>query len=104
MDMSFHNTSTLLVLALFFAACAQPDTPPTEELADASAGVLVGAGDIASCDSGGDEATAALLDGIDGTVFTAGDNAYSSGKLSEFRNCYEPSWGRHKHRTRPSLG
>src|SRR5262245_25014848 len=32
--------------------------------------VLVGAGDIASCKSGGDEATANLLDGIPGTVFT----------------------------------
>ena len=31
---------------------------------------LVGAGDIASCSSTGDEATALLLDGIPGTVFT----------------------------------
>ena len=38
--------------------------------------VLVGAGDIGRCGSDDDEATAALLDGIAGTVFTAGDNAY----------------------------
>jgi hypothetical protein len=66
--------------------------------------VLVGAGDIASCDSDGDEATAALLDTIDGTVFTVGDNAYNAGTAAEFARCYEPSWGRHKARTRPSPG
>jgi hypothetical protein len=66
--------------------------------------VLVGAGDIAECSSPGDEATALLLDTIPGTVFTTGDNAYPSGRPADFANCYEPSWGRHKARTRPSLG
>jgi hypothetical protein len=66
--------------------------------------VLVGAGDIADCGSSGDEATANLLDGISGTVFTAGDNAYPNGSTSDFTNCYNPTWGRHKARTRPSAG
>jgi acid phosphatase type 7 len=71
--------------------------------------VLVGAGDIASCSSAGDEATAALLDQVvsqepDATVFTTGDNVYNSGTASEYANCYEPSWGRHKVRTRPAPG
>ena len=66
--------------------------------------VLVGAGDIAVCSTPNDEATAALLDGIAGTVFTLGDNVYSSGTVSEFANCYDPSWGRHRTRTRPSVG
>jgi hypothetical protein len=66
--------------------------------------VLVGAGDIASCSSSGDEATANLLDGISGTVFTLGDNAYQSGTAAEFANCYDPSWGRHKARTMPTVG
>jgi PKD repeat protein len=65
---------------------------------------FVGAGDIASCSSTGDEATAALIDGIAGTVYTTGDNAYETGTASEFANCYEPSWGRFKARTRPSVG
>ena len=65
--------------------------------------VLVGAGDIA--DSGSrDSATANLLDGIPGTVFTAGDNAYPNGTASDFANFYEPTWGRHKARTRPAPG
>ena len=66
--------------------------------------VIVGAGDIASCSSTGDEATATLLDNISGTVFTLGDNAYTNGTASEFTNCYAPSWGRHLARTRPSPG
>jgi hypothetical protein len=65
---------------------------------------FVGAGDIASCSSSGDEATANLLDGIAGTVFTLGDNAYESGSSTEYTNCYNPTWGRHKSRTWPSPG
>jgi acid phosphatase type 7 len=66
--------------------------------------VLLAAGDIADCGSSGDEATANLLDGLDGTVATLGDNAYNAGTRSEFANCYDPSWGRHKNRTRPAAG
>ena len=66
--------------------------------------VLVGAGDIATCSNEGDEATAELLDGISGTVFTTGDNAYQSGTASEFEDCYGPTWGRHKARTSPTPG
>ncbi|MFI7606516.1 DNRLRE domain-containing protein [Micromonospora sp. NPDC049366] len=65
--------------------------------------VLVGVGDIANSGSG-DTATAALLDGIAGTVFTTGDNVYDNGTAAEFANYYEPTWGRHKARTRPSPG
>ena len=65
---------------------------------------MVGAGDIAKCTVTGDEITAKLLDGIAGTVFTLGDNVYPNGALSDFNNCYHGSWGRHKSRTRPSVG
>jgi acid phosphatase type 7 len=76
-------------------------SPSPGPLADA---VLVGAGDIADCDGPGDEATAKLLDGIEGTIFTAGDNAYESGTAEEFRDCYGPTWGRFLDRTRPAAG
>ena len=66
--------------------------------------VLVGAGDIASCTKTTDDATANLLDGITGDVFTLGDNAYDSGTAAEYTNCYEPTWGRHKARTHPVPG
>jgi acid phosphatase type 7 len=41
---------------------------------------------------------------IGGTVFTTGDNAYPSGSFAQFRDCYNPSWGRHRDRTRPTAG
>ena len=66
--------------------------------------VLVGAGDIASCRSTGDEATAGLLAGIDGTVATFGDNAYPKGSAVDFARCYDPTWGQFKSRTMPSPG
>jgi acid phosphatase type 7 len=65
---------------------------------------LIGAGDIAWCFHYGDEATAKLLDTLRGTVFTAGDNVYREGTASEYADCYNPTWGRHKARTRPSPG
>jgi hypothetical protein len=66
--------------------------------------VLVGAGDIASCSSQGDEATARLVEAIPGAVFTAGDNAYDAGSIGQFDSCYGPSWGAFKRRTHPAIG
>ena len=71
--------------------------------------VLVGAGDIADCD-GHEEATARLVEGVirsgyqDVGVFVAGDAAYESGTDEEFRECYDPTWGRFKERTFPAPG
>ena len=67
--------------------------------------LLVGAGDIAGCTQTADEETARLLDNIPGgTVFTIGDNAYENGTSAQFTNCYQPTWGRHKARTKPAPG
>jgi hypothetical protein len=65
--------------------------------------VLVGAGDIAFCD-GKAALTAQLVEATEGTVFTVGDHAYPAGTRQEFRDCYEPTWGRFKNRTRPTPG
>jgi len=81
------------------APAPRPIPPP----AGGSDAVLVGAGDIAGSGPGA-EATAKLLDGIAGTVFTAGDNAYDDGSSSQFAQYYNPTWGRHKARTRPAAG
>lgn len=86
------------------SASAPPDGSPTASPPSTGDPVLVGAGDIGDCDARGDEATADLLDDIEGTVFTAGDNAYQVGSLEEFRACYDPTWGRHRDRTRPAAG
>ena len=66
--------------------------------------VLVGAGDISTCENDNDEATARLLDTISGTVFALGDNVYLDGTLGEFTDCYHPTWGRYKDRTMPVPG
>ena len=93
--------AALLLLSL---ASASRNSNPAGAPARDSVAVLVGAGDIASCSFDHDEATARLLDSIPGTVFTAGDNVYSSGTPDQFTRCYAPTWGRHKARTKPVPG
>jgi hypothetical protein len=66
--------------------------------------VLLAAGDIASCRSSGDEATAALLEGAPTTIAALGDLAYPIGSADNFANCYDPSWGWFKSTTRPAAG
>ena len=70
--------------------------------------VLLAAGDIAKCDSPGDEATAELvksrLDDPGVHVAMLGDGAYPDGDLAHYRECYDPSWGQFKDRTRPATG
>ena len=64
-----------------------------------------GAGDI--CDSSPADCgkTSDLIVAMNPTsVFTAGDNAYGSGTLSEYNNLYNPRWGRFKDLTRPTPG
>jgi hypothetical protein len=77
-------------------------SPQTTFTVDAQADpVLLAAGDIAACDTFGDEATAAVLDGPPGTVVPVGDLTYEDGTTQEFTECYDPTWGRHKARTKP---
>jgi acid phosphatase type 7 len=87
------------VAVLLTLGCApeRPPGPPSGE-------VIVAAGDIADCTREDDEATAKLVGGIEGTVLTLGDNAYPDSTAQDFEECYEPSWGQFKARTRPSPG
>ena len=79
-------------------------TPPPTGSVPLPPVTFVGAGDIARCNHPGAEMTARLLDAIPGTVFTTGDNAYDRGTEREFRECYGPTWGRHRDRTHPAPG
>jgi len=81
-----------------------PDAVPPVGPSSGFVETLVGAGDIGWCGLPGAELTASLLDRIPGTVFTVGDNAYPSGTARAFRDCYDPWWGRHRARTRPTPG
>jgi len=84
---------------------AAPPAPLAAAVTPGSPALLIGAGDIARCDRTNDEATGLLLDQYPGaTVFTAGDNTNGTATLTNFTNCYGPSWGRNKARTRPAVG
>jgi hemolysin type calcium-binding protein/calcineurin-like phosphoesterase family protein len=74
------------------------DPPPPDDYPQ-----LLAAGDIADCTPGAEQ-TAALLDQFPGTVTPLGDTAYPTGSYQDFENCYDPTWGRHKYRTRPAIG
>lgn len=83
-----------------------PSSPPATPFSDPldAEPVIAGAGDIAAA-GGGAETTAKLLDGIDpDVVYTTGDNAYPDGAAGDYASFYEPTWGRHKAKTRPTPG
>ena len=81
---------------------SRPDIVPAA--APSGDPVLIAAGDIATCDGDDDAATAELVTGIDGTVSTLGDNAYERGSTDDYTDCYDPTWGAFKERTRPAPG
>jgi len=91
----------LVLVILLALGCTSEQRP---SVGSASEKVVVAAGDIAACHSDDDEATAKLLRNIRGTVLTLGDNTYEDGTPKEFAECYDPSWGRYKARTKPTPG
>lgn len=91
-----------IVLGVLVAAAfrGSPD-----ELAEGETAVLLAAGDIAECDHQGDEATARILARYpQATIAALGDLAYQQGTTAQFEDCYDPSWGKFKDRTRPATG
>jgi hypothetical protein len=97
------SVAALAGVSLSLLTCNDP-THPSLSTAP-SAPVLWAAGDIAACDHQGDFLTAALINTVpEDTVITLGDNAYENGSASDYANCYDPSWGQFKARTRPALG
>lgn len=116
----FANRSTLAALALmsFFSCQDQRVTEPPAEAERVPVGsigptlnvtlaaqTVVAASDIADCTKSGDEATGLLIDNIaPAQVLALGDNAYSTFTLTDYNNCYGPTWGRHKAITKPTPG
>lgn len=94
----------VLAAALFpsYPAAAQDSAQPAAPAADSV--VVLAAGDIAKCNLEWDSQTGALLDNLPGTILGLGDNAYNTGSLQEFNDCYGPTWGRHKDRVYPVPG
>ena len=101
----FLLATLVLGMATIFAGPSHSRKQSTTAARWSADPVLVGAGDIASCDDlKGAEATAKLIDRIPGTVFAVGDLAYPHGSDKQFARCYGPTWGRFKDRTRPAPG
>jgi len=65
--------------------------------------VINAAGDIGECGFGALQ-TGTMLDSLTGDLLVLGDLAYPTGSAADFRNCYDPAWGRHKTRSRPVPG
>jgi acid phosphatase type 7 len=74
-------------------------------VASAETYTFIGAGDIATGGSN-DTATSNIILGqsSSATVWTAGDNAYPNGSLSDYNTYYAPTWGRFRGRTWPTPG
>jgi acid phosphatase type 7 len=94
----------VLTLALGLVLTACPTSPAQPEPT-----VMFAVGDIAACDSGGDETTASLMDTLiishpDAAIALLGDLAYNTGSSAEFTDCYAPSWGRFKSQSHPAVG
>lgn len=65
---------------------------------------IVAAGDVGECGFGAAK-TGALLDTLPGTfLLVLGDLAYMQGSTANFRDCYDPHWGRQMDRTKPVPG
>lgn len=74
--------------------------PPTSGLT----AVVLGAGDIGMCHQPGVAQTARLVAGLEGGLLLAGDIAYPHGTAANFRDCFDPEWGRFRSRWRAVPG
>ena len=96
---------TASMAAAVLVACGAALLAAVPVVGQTSTATMVGAGDIAGCSEKGDSsATARLLGNIGGSVYSLGDNVQGNGDINEFRNCYDPTWGKYKKRTKPAVG
>ena len=79
---------------------APPVVPPPGS-ASTAVNIL---GDTGWCGSPALAPIARLFDRFDGDIILAGDLAYPTGSQDDFRNCFEPSFGRFKPRMRATPG
>jgi hypothetical protein len=93
------------------SAVASPTSTPTAPSGER--GILIAAGDVASCSTSADEETgvlvgqlhdAAVSDHLEVAVALLGDGAYPNGAATSWANCYDPAWGAFKEITHPAAG
>ncbi|HEX6165121.1 MAG TPA: metallophosphoesterase [Vicinamibacterales bacterium] len=81
-----------------------PTTPPVIPTPGSASTFVNVLGDTGWCGSPALAPLARLFERFDGDILLAGDLAYPSGTIAEFRNCFEPSFGRFKSRMRATPG
>ena len=86
-------------------ACSSPPSAPSPPRsgggnppAAGQTAVVLGVGDIGMCGQPGVAQTARLVAGLEGQLLLAGDIAYPQGTAANFRDCFDPEWGRFRPR------
>lgn len=117
----FTRAALVAVSSIGLYGCLPTESGPVNAPQETANVILPGkgvtiyaAGDIADCrkskpaENGAAKTAsliaAALAKNKGAAVLTLGDAAYPAGRLEEFTQCYEPTWGQFKHRTFPSPG
>jgi len=88
------------------AACSSSPSSPSPGVTTGGDGprstgqtvVMLGVGDIGMCGQPGVAQTARLVAGLEGGLLLAGDIAYPQGTAANFRDCFNPEWGRFRSR------
>src|SRR5262245_52515248 len=80
-----------------------PSAPPQPPLGTGTA-VITAIGDVGWCGSVGMGRISQLLQTVAGTLILAGDLAYMRGRMEDYRNCFDPDFGRFRARFRPVPG
>src|SRR6185436_13205630 len=83
---------------------ALPTAPPVIPAPGNTSTSVNVVGDTGWCGSPAMAPIARLFERFDGDILLAGDLAYPSGTLDEFKQCFEPSFGRFKSRMRSTPG
>lgn len=81
-----------------------PITPPVIPAPGSASTFVNVVGDTGWCNSAALGPLARLFERFDGDILLAGDLAYPNGSMEDFRNCFEPSFGKFKSRMRASPG
>jgi len=100
----------LLVILGIATACASPSGPSGGGGGGSNGdprgltATLVAAGDIGMCDRPSVAQVANLVATLPGELLLVGDIAYFQGTAEQFRDCFDPSWGRFRSRWHPVPG
>ena len=106
---------TLVASLALAVACSSSPSGPTTGGGTAGTGggnvpstgltaVVLGVGDIGMCNRPAVAQTARLVAGLEGQLLLAGDIAYFQGSAANFRDCFNPEWGRFRGRWHASPG